>query len=296
MASPPDPLIAALAKRQRGHVMRRQLLDSGLGEKAIDYRLKTSRLIPVYAGVYAVGHLPTLPQDRAVGAVLACGPGAVLSHGSAAALWGIFQRWEMPFEVTATSAHSRRGIRVHRAALTRNDIRIHLGIRVTSPARTLLDNCPRLRDKALRRAVNELRLQRHLRLTELAELLERFPRNRGASRLRPFLQPPGGPTRSEFEDAFLEFAERYGLPQPLVNTRIAGREVDALFAAERVIVELDGYRFHASRERFERDRDGDAEMLAIGLATVRITWERMTRTPAREAERLLRILGARRAA
>jgi len=291
-----DPLIATLAKRQRGYVTRQQLLDAGLGEQAIKYRLKTSRLIPVYAGVYAVGHLPTLPQDRAVGALLACGPGAVLSHGSAAALWGIFQRWEMPFEVTATSAHSRRGIRVHRAALTRKDIRIQLGIRVTSPARTLLDNCPRLRDKALTRAVNELRLQRHLRLTELAELLERFPRNRGASRLRPFLQPPGGLTRSEFEDAFLEFAERHGLPQPLVNTRIAGREVDALFAAERVIVELDGYKFHSSRERFERDRDGDAEMLAIGLATVRITWERMTQTPAREAERLLRILGARRAA
>jgi hypothetical protein len=202
----------------------------------------------------------------------------------------------MPFELTATSAHSRRGIRVHRAALTREDVRIHLGIRVTSPARTLLDNCPRLRDKALGRAVNELRLQRHLRLADLAELLERFPRNRGASRLRPFLEPPGGPTRSAFEDEFLAFAERYGLPRPLVNTRVAGREVDILFAAERVIVELDGYKFHSGRDRFERDRDGDAEMLAIGLATVRITWERMTQMPAREAGRLLRILNARRAA
>ena len=296
MAEAFDTEIAALAKRHRGYLTRRQLLDIGLGPEAIRYRATIGRLIPVYAGVYAVGHLPTLPHDHAVGALLACGPGAVLSHGSAASLWGVFQRWEMPFEVTAPSAHTRRGIRVHRAALIRKDVRIHLGIRVTSPARTLLDNCPRLRDKALRRAVNELRLERRLRLADLAELLDRFPRNRGASRLRPFLQPPGGPTRSEFEDAFLEFAERYGLPQPLVNTRVAGREADALFSAERVIVELDGYEFHSSRDRFEGDRDDDAEMLAIGLATVRITWERMTQTPAKEAERLRRILSGRRAA
>jgi very-short-patch-repair endonuclease len=296
MADTFDPLIAALAKRQRGYVTRRQLLDVGLGERAIKYRVKASRLIPVYAGVYAVGHVPTLPQDRACGALLACGPDAVLSHGSAATLWGVFKRWEMPFEVTATSARRRQGIRVHRAALSHRDIRVHLGVRVTSPARMLLDICPRLGDKTLTRAVNELRLERHLNLADLAEVLDRFPRNRGAKRLRPFLQPPGGPTRSEFEDAFLEFLRRYGFPQPLVNTRVAGREVDAFFPVERVIVELDGYRFHSSRERFERDRDGDAEMLAIGLATVRITWERMTRAPAREADRLMRILAARRAA
>jgi len=296
MADTLDPLIAVLAKRQRGYVTRPQLLDMGLGERAIKYRVNASRLIPVYAGVYAVGHLPTLPQDRAYGALVACGPDAVLSHGSAAALWGVFKRWEMPFEVTTTSARRRRGIRVHRAVLTRRDIRVHLGMRVTSPARMLLDVCPRLGDKTLTRAVNELRLERHLSLAEIAELLERLPRNRGAKLLRPFLHTAGGPTRSEFEDAFLEFAPRYGLPQPLVNTRVAGREVDVFFPNEGVIIELDGYRFHSSRDRFEGDRDGDAEMLAIGLVTVRITWERMTRAPAREADRLLRILAARRAA
>jgi very-short-patch-repair endonuclease len=296
MADSVGAAIGRLAHRQRGYVTRRQLLDLGLRSDAISYRIETGRLIPVYAGVYAVGHLPTLPQDRACGALLACGPDAVLSHGSGAALWGVFKRWEMPFDVTATSARRRRGIRVHRTVLSHRDIRVHLGVRVTSPARMLLDICPRLGDKTLTRAVNELRLERHLNLADLAELLDRFPRNRGAKRLRLFLQPPGGPTRSEFEDAFLEFLRRYGFPQPLVNTRVAGREVDAFFPVERVIVELDGYRFHSSRERFEQDRDGDAEMLAIGLATVRITWERMTRAPAREADRLLRILAARRAA
>jgi hypothetical protein len=296
VARTPDTLIAALAKRQRGYVTRRQLLDAGMGERAIKYRRTTGRLIPVYNGVYAVGHVPTLPPDRAVGALLACGSDAVLSHGSALALWGIFKRWEMPFEVTAPSLHSRRGIRVHRAGLNRRDIRIHLGIHVTSPARTLLDVCPRLREKTLIRAVNDLRLARQLRLPDLADLLQRFPRNPGAKRLYPFLNAAGGPTRSEFEDAFVEFARRFGLPQPLVNTHVAGVEVDAFFPRERLIVELDSWGFHSSRDMFEGDRDRDTDMLALGLSTVRITWDRLIYEPANEAERLLRILEARREA
>src|SRR5436305_6691507 len=168
-----DRQIAALAKRQRGYVTRPQLMKWGRGEGAIRYRIRIGRLLPVYSGVYAVGHLPTLPQDRAVGALLACGPAAVLSHGSAATVWGIFKRWEMPFEVTAPTLHRRRGIRVHRGALQRRDIKTQLGIRVTSPARTLLDVAPRIRDKALRRAVNDLRRPGQLHLQQLEEILLR---------------------------------------------------------------------------------------------------------------------------
>jgi hypothetical protein len=71
---PVDKQIAALAKRNRGYITRSQLIKLGLGAEAIRYRVRIGRLIPVYAGVYAVGHLPTLPQDRAFGALLACGP------------------------------------------------------------------------------------------------------------------------------------------------------------------------------------------------------------------------------
>jgi very-short-patch-repair endonuclease len=290
-----DRKIAALAARQRGYITRSQLLKLGLSEKAIRYRIRTGRLIPVYAGVYAVGHLPTLPQDRAVGALLACGPDAVLSHGSAATLWGIFSHWETPFEVTVPSVRQPRGIVVHRAKLERPDMTRQAGIRVTSPARTTLDVGPRLTDRHLTRAVNDLR-HRYLRLHELADVIARFPRHPGSARLRPFIINPTGPTRSEFEDAFVAFAERFGLPRPQVNVRIGGYTVDALFAEERVIVELDGWDFHNSRDSFESDRERDAEMLARGLATIRVTWERMLGTPQREADRLLAILRARRAA
>jgi Transcriptional regulator, AbiEi antitoxin/Protein of unknown function (DUF559) len=293
---PFDRLLAALAQRQRGYVTRKQLLPLGVDRHAIDYRIEVGRLIPVYVGIYAVGHVPTLPQDRAFGALLACGPQAVLSHATAAAAWGVFKRWDVPFDVTAPSAHRRPGIRVHRAALVRRDVRVQLGLRVTSPARTMLDIAPRMADKALSRAVNDLRRAGQLRLPALADVLERFPRAPGARRLVPFLEGPAGPTRSGFEDVFVGFCERFGLPQPLVNTTVAGFEVDAFFPEYGLIVELDGWDFHKSRESFMSDRDRDATLLALGFKTVRITWERLRDHPEKEARRLHAILARLRAA
>jgi hypothetical protein len=296
MAEAIDKLIASLARRQRGYITRQQMLNLGLGAEAIRYRVGCGRLIPVYAGVYAVGHLPTLPQDRACGALLACGPGTVLSHGSAATLWGIFRWWEIPFEVTSPTVHGRRGLCVHRAALTRHDIRIQDGIRVTSPARTLLDMAPRLTDKQLGRAFNRLRLAHGLTPEQLHEVLDRFPRHPGARRLRPLAGTSRGATRSGLEDKFVRFCERYGLPEPRLNVKFGGREVDAFFPIERLIVEVDGYEVHSGRISFEDDRDRDANMLALGLPTVRVTEGRMDNSPDREAERLHRILEGRRRA
>jgi hypothetical protein len=165
---------------------------------------------------------------------------------------------------------------------------------VTSPARTVLDNAPRLRDRALTRAVNDLRLANYLRLEDLAELLERCPRHAGAGRLRRFVQDPRGPTRSQFEDAFHAFTDHHGLPRALVNVKVAGFELDAYFPVERVAVQLDGWDFHSSRESFINDRDQDTTLLAIDIPTIRITWERIKDKSAREARRLLKILERRR--
>jgi very-short-patch-repair endonuclease len=289
--------VARLAGRQRGYVTRGQLLAIGVTRHQIVYRVASGRLIPVHAGVYAVGHLPTLAQDRARAALLACGSAAVLSHRSAGSLWGIFKDWRMPFEVTAPTVRRPRGVTVHRAALERPDIRTHAGLRVTSPARTLLDIAPRLAERVLRRAVNDLRRQRHLHPQQLEDVVRRFPRAPGARRLRRFVEAPrDNPTRSDLEDRFLAFVERFGLPRPEINARVAGREVDAWFAQERVIVELDGWEFHGDRDSFEDDRDKDATALALDIPTVRLTDWRMERAPEREAERLWAILRARRAA
>jgi hypothetical protein len=283
-----------MAGVQRGYVARRQLFALGENRHAIDYRVKIGRLLPDFAGVYAVGHRPKDPLDRAYGAVLACGDEAVLSHASAASLWGIYRRWEKPFHVTAPSGHARQGIVAHRATLHPRDRTRQLGLPVTSPARTLLDLAPDLTAKALTRAVNDLLRQGYLNRSDLVELLVRCPRHPGARRLRPFAQSEQGPTASEFEDAFNAFAERYGLPTPLINAKLHGFEVDVYFPAERVVVELDGWEFHSSRQSFISDRDKDTTLLALGIVTIRITWERLIETPEREARRLLSILEQRR--
>jgi len=161
--------LSSLARRQRGYVQRQQLLDLGFGPEAIRYRARKGRLIAIYTGVYAVGHVPTSAPDRAYAALLACGPDAVLSHGSAASLWGIHRRWRTPFEVTTPTVRRRPGIRTHRAKLHRRDIRRHDGITVTSPARTILDVSPRLTDKALTRAVNDVHREPGCQLYSLHE-------------------------------------------------------------------------------------------------------------------------------
>jgi predicted transcriptional regulator of viral defense system len=293
-AVPIDRRIAAIAN-PHGVVTRRQLLELGLGRDAIRYRVEIGRLYPFHSGVYGVGHRPVSPQAHAMAAVLACGPAAVLSHGSAATLWGITKEWHSPLEVTAPSRHRHRRLRVHRSrTLTPRDVTEHFEIPVTSPARTLLDDADRLGDVALARAVNDLRRAGYLSLADLAELLARHPASRAAKRMRRFVaHPERAPTRSEFEDAFLLFAERYGLPEPAVNTRVAGHEADIFYPGHKLVVELDGYETHGEREQFESDRDRDADLLAAGIATVRVTWERLNLLPAREAARLHAILARR---
>src|SRR5438045_2573228 len=129
-----------------------------------------------------------------------------------------------------------------------------------------------------------------LRAGRRAELLDRIP----SRRLKQFVEKPANPTRSALEDEFLQFCRRFGLPVPEINVRVNGYLVDAYFRAERVIVEMDGYEFHADRRTFESDRDRDAANLAAGELTVRITRYRLRNAPAQEAARLHVILARRR--
>jgi hypothetical protein len=282
-----EPAIARLADRQHGNVKREQLLRLGLNNDAIAHRRWLHR---VDRGVYSVGRPPKTALEWAAAAVLACGPDAVLSHRSALALWGL-AKWQRAIHVTVPTDRRPKGLKVHRVkSLTGRDRRTHQGIRVTSPARALLDCAPGLTDKALTRAFNDGRRARLLSSNAIADVVERFPYHPGAGRLTRFVDVKGGPTRSEWEDAFPAFCRQYGLPEPLMSTGVAGYEVDALFVEEKVIVELDGWDFHSDREAFESDRDRDADTLAAGCHTVRITWERLHERPAEEAVRLHEIL------
>jgi very-short-patch-repair endonuclease len=286
-----DAAIAAVAFRQYGNITRVQLLQIGLTDDAIAHRVRTGRLQRIYTGVYSVGRRPNVPLERASAAVLACGPGAALSHGSAMTLWGLRKYWPSTFEVVVPGDRRPKGIKVHRSAtLTRRDIKRHKGIRVTSPARTLHDTAPRLTDKALRRAVNDA-LHTYLHQSHLAELLARLPKSAATVRLLPFVaNADAGLTRSELEDAFVAFCERFGFPRPETNVPIGRYRADALFRKERLIVELDSYEWHGGREAFESDRDRDADTLLAGYQTVRVTHERMRDRPNKEAARLHALL------
>jgi very-short-patch-repair endonuclease len=204
-------------------------------------------------------------------AVLACGPGAVLSHRSAAALWEITPPWRGPEDVTATERRRHPRIHTHRSrTLTRADITVHFGIPVTTAARTLDDLARVLSSHSLTRAVNEARVR---------------------NLVRDHSPTATGPTRSHLEDEFLRFVDRYNLPRPEVNQRVAGKEVDMVWREQRLIVELDSRSFH--RDTFEQDRERDAHLLSEGFAVLRITSHRLKRAPRREADRLRALLATR---
>jgi hypothetical protein len=292
-----DAAIAQAVGKHYGNVTRAQLLALGLDDKAIAYRLKIGRLHRVHGGVYAVGHRPVTPLERASAAVLACGNGAALSRGSAMTLWGYWRRWDEPFEVTVPGDRRTKGIAVHRSTtLAWRDVKTQLGIRVTSPARTIFDVAPRLTDKQLKRTVNSALHSPWLTESQPVEVVERLAHQPPARRITPLLGFEGTPTRAGWEDDFPAFCSQHGLPAPVMGALVNGYVVDALFPRHGVIVELDSWAFHKNRIAFETDRDRDAESLAHGLVTVRITWERIEQAPRREADRLERILQAPRAA
>ena len=257
--------IAEIAARQHGLVTRPQLVRAGFADTAINHRVKSGRLHRLHRGVYAVGHRPPSPHARAMAAVLACGPDAVLSHRSAAALWDLI-RWDRPIEITSRNARQHRGVLVHRSrTLTRADVTRHYAIPVTTPERTLKDLTRLIDPASLTRAVNDARLRRLVRRDEQS-----------------------APTRSVFEDAFLAFIDRHGLPRPEVNQHIIGYEVDMLWRPQRLIAELDGPAYH--HHTFEADRERDATLTAAGLRVVRVTWQRLTRQEEREAARFRALL------
>jgi hypothetical protein len=279
------PSVAQLALHRQ--VTRAQLAGLGLDGHGVSRR---DWLYPVHRGVYSVGGPPRTGLEHAAAALLACGDGAAICHGSALTLWGLWKRWELPIHVAIRGDRRRPGIKLHRLQLTDRDLRMQNLLRVTSPARTLLDMAGLMPEPALKRRVNEARRAEILALADLADVIERFPRHPGARRLRPLLEVRGGPTRAEWEDEFPAFCKQYELPEPILSVMVAGYETDALFPNEKVVVELDSWEFHKDKEAFESDHDRDAERLAAGFVTVRISWERIKFRSAREAARLHQIL------
>jgi hypothetical protein len=289
-----EAAIVALGGRQHRQVSTAQLLALGLGAGAIKVRTRNGRLHRVHQGVHSLGGPPVTDLERASAALLACGESAELSHATAVALLG-YGRWPFLPELSVPSDRGRAGMVVHRLTvpLHPRDVRRRHGLRVTSPERTALDMAARLDARELTRLVDDM-LHGELTRGKLAQVIARYPRHPGAHALQPHAEAARNPSRSDFELEFLAFCAEHDLPAPLLNVPVLGREADAFFPAERVVVECDGWRFHRDRATFESDRDRDADRLVADILTVRVTKRRLRITPEREAQRLRQILARRR--
>ncbi len=272
--------LAKLAERQHGVVSRSQLVGLGLGRGAIEWRIRTSRLRAIHRGVYVLGSQRIGWRTEWLAAVLACsegagiakGEGAVLSHRSAGALWGILSPRSGPVHVTARQGRGRRGITLHHSRLTEEDWTKVDEIPVTSVARTLFDLSEELDDRGLEKAFEEADRLHLLQLRELEAICERSPGRRGLGPIRRKIELAQAPAtvRSPLEERFLAFCHRNRLPPPVTNVTLLDHEVDVLWPSRRVVVELDGFEFHGHRAAFERDRTRDAAKLVAGYHVIHV--------------------------
>jgi predicted transcriptional regulator of viral defense system len=277
-----DAQIAALAARQHGVVARRELVELGLGRRAIGHRIDAGRLHPIHRGVYAVGHRPRTSEAAWMAAVLVA-DGAVLSHRSAAALWGIRRNDRTAVEITVPRALRRRArLEIRQARLRPDEVTTHHAIPVTTPARTLLDLAAVVSPQHVERAATEAEIQRLTSPTSLADLVARYPTRSGTKAIRTLLKARDigrNVTKDQLELRFLAFLDTHRLPRPRINSTVdvdpRPREVDCLWPDHRLIAELDGFATHGTRTAFEADRDRDRALLVAGYRVTRITWRQI---------------------
>jgi hypothetical protein len=256
----PDLRLARIAAEQHGIVTGAQLRDVGLGKDAVLRRVRAGRLHRLHRGVYAVGHTALPLRGLWLAAVLACGKDALLSHRSAAALWGMLSTSAPKIDVIVPRANARRStvkIRVHHGT---RDGTVHLGIPVTSPRCTLDDLAAARVPRWQLRKAQEV-----------------------AQRLGEPVAPHG--PRSPLEAAFLELCPT----EPIVNGTVAGLEVDFHWPQARLVVETDGHEHHGTRAAFERDRARDQALVAAGWTVLRFTYRQVLEEPARVRDVLLSV-------
>jgi hypothetical protein len=290
-------VVRELADRQHGVFARRQLVELGIGPHLIDHWLRRDQIDVVERGIYALSRKLLTREARWMAAVLGAGPDAVLSHLSAAAHWGIRSHRGPPEVTTARKIKKRPGRLPHCLPLAADEITIHDGIRITTPGRTLFDIAHELRPSDLNKAMRETEYQRLTAGPSLPELVARYPGRTGIAAVKRLLEEgwSDSPTRGELELRFSTFIHQHALPQPERNALIdlPGRrvEVDFLWRQPRVIVELDGYATHGTRQAFEDDRERDRLLQLAGFKVIRVTWRQVSRRSrqlARDLRSLLR--------
>jgi very-short-patch-repair endonuclease len=288
-----DRAIASFAARQHGVVARWQLLAAGLTRTQITHRLRNGRLHEIHRGVYLVGHSVPPPLAAEQAALLACGERSVLSHRSAANLWKLLPypaSSKVWVTVPPERSADRPGLHVARTEVPARDIRQRHGLRLTSPPRTIFDLARLMDEGELEAVVAEASYRRLASDAELKTQIRENQGKRGLVKLRRVLDLPGGPrrTRSPAERRMLRLLRCAGVTGYETNARIHGYEVDLLWRAENLVVEIDGWDAHSGRVAFERDHLKMATLSANGLAVMPVTGRQIRDDPTGVLNRLQR--------
>ncbi len=284
-----------LVELQRGFVHRRQLLAAGIGRGAIARRLRSRRLHIAYRDVYLSGRPRVEPFGLATAAIMHFHGYALLSHSTAAAAWGMVETEGELVEVTliGRNAHQRPGLKIHRvAAIAPVDVRRHLDLPVTAPARTLVDLAGCVSALDLENALAESRARNLTSDAQILAATARLPGRAGAAKLRELLDSgTTALTRSKAERKLIALLRAADLPQPLANATVCGHKVDLHWPAHKLIVEFDGWETHHTRNAFEIDRRRDQRLIAVGYRVIRITWRQLEHEPFTVIARIAAALG-----
>jgi very-short-patch-repair endonuclease/predicted transcriptional regulator of viral defense system len=293
-----DRRLAELARRQHGVISREQLARAGVGSTAVSVRLRTGRLHRVHAGVYAVGHRLVSKQGLWMAAVLASGPGALLSHQTAAALWGIrAYSGGMVHVMVSRKSTSTKRIRRHLSHVPADERTVEEGIPVTSVHRTIYDLAVTASVDEVVAMIKEAEYLKRWDRLSLPDLLDRYPAKRGSRKLRAALkriiEEPPGRKRSKLEERFAPFLRRHRLPLPRFNDWIllgARRYlIDCHWPDLCLIVELDGWE-GLTRSAFQDDRARDRALRVAGYSVIHLTWAQLDSEPAQVAADLRALL------
>lgn len=285
----PDVAVARIAAKQHGVVTAKQLAAAGLGRMAIAERSRSGRLHRVHQGVYAVGHSGLSIHGRFMAAVLACGEGAVLSHGSAAVLWKLLKSFDGPVHVsvpTTSGRKSRRGIRLHRCqALVGRSLspssKWQGGGRGRGSLTTYRDDIP---------VTTVVRTIEDLRGSELPPRLVRCAIRQAELMGLRLDGIASDRTRSDLEALFLDLCRLHGLPTPELNAKLGRWEVDFLWRSQRLVVETDSWTYHRGSVAFEADHARDLDLRQQGYTVLRFTGRQMEEEPGRVAADVARAL------
>jgi very-short-patch-repair endonuclease len=231
-------------------------------------------------------------------ALLSLGPTSLISHRSAAAVWGMAEP-DTAIDVTAIDSNpgARPGIRLHRVKhLHPADTATDKNLRLTTPVRALIDFASQATSSELHDAVGNARAKGLLTDPALTAALNRAPRNHpGAAIVRAIWQEGGTYDRSKAERIIRRLCRQAQLQQPIVNARVEGFRADFLWPDARLILEVDGYLTHGTRLAFESDRRRDQVHIAAGYVVIRITWRQLQTEPVAILARLAQAMAHRAA-